>query len=80
MRALAAIAAVALAGCAIGPDYSRPMLDLPAGYPSGEASAAAQPAVEDKWWTLYGDAILDDLVAAALARNPDVEFAVARIE
>ncbi|HEX7605173.1 MAG TPA: efflux transporter outer membrane subunit [Usitatibacter sp.] len=80
MRALAALAAVALAGCAIGPDYSRPALDLPAGYPSGEASAAAQPAVEDKWWTLYGDATLDELVAAALAKNPDVEFAVARIE
>ncbi len=80
MRALAAFAAVALAGCAIGPDYSRPGLDLPAGYPSGEASAAAQPAVEDQWWTLYGDATLDDLVEAALAKNPDVEFAVARIE
>jgi len=80
VRAVAWIAALALAGCAIGPDYSRPALQLPAGYPSGAASGAAQTAVQDQWWTLYGDATLDDLVATALKKNPDVEFAVARIE
>jgi multidrug efflux system outer membrane protein len=80
MRALAWIAAATLAGCAIGPDYSRPALELPASYPSDDASGAAQSAVQDQWWTLYGDATLDDLVAASLKKNPDVEFAIARIE
>ncbi|MGZ5082931.1 MAG: efflux transporter outer membrane subunit [Usitatibacter sp.] len=75
-----ALAAAALAGCAIGPDYSRPAIDLPAAYPSGEAGAEAVPGVAEKWWTLYGDATLDELVASALQRSPDVELAVARIE
>lgn len=81
MRApLALIAAAALAGCAIGPDYSRPAVELPGGYPSAEPAGAALPPVEPRWWTLYGDATLDDLVATALQRNPDIEAAVARIE
>jgi multidrug efflux system outer membrane protein len=81
MRAPAALTLAALlAGCAVGPDYSRPPLVLPASYPSADAPGAAQAAVEEKWWTLYGDATLDELVAIALERNPDVEFAVARIE
>ena len=79
MKALALIAAAALAGCAIGPDYSRPAIELPGAYPS-ESPGAPALVVEEKWWTLYGDATLDELVATALARNPDVEFAIARIE
>ncbi|HEY4999336.1 MAG TPA: TolC family protein, partial [Usitatibacter sp.] len=80
MKALAWIAAAALAGCAIGPDYSRPALELPGGYPSDETGHGALTDIVEKWWTLYGDATLDDLVATALAKNPDVELAVARIE
>jgi multidrug efflux system outer membrane protein len=80
MRALAWIAAAALAGCAVGPDYRRPPLELASAYPSTDIAAAVQPDVPEKWWTLYADPILDDLVATALRRNADVEFAVARIE
>jgi multidrug efflux system outer membrane protein len=79
MRVAALVAVTALAGCAIGPDYSRPALELPSAYPS-EAPGAPALVVQEKWWTLYGDATLNDLVAAALQRNPDVEFAVARIQ
>jgi len=46
----------------------------------GEVADPAQSAVQDQWWTLYGDATLDDLVGASLKKNPDVEFAIARIE
>lgn len=80
MKALAWIAAIALGGCAIGPDYSRPALELPGGYPADESATGAPTDIQEKWWTLYGDATLDDLVATALAKNPDVELAVARIE
>jgi multidrug efflux system outer membrane protein len=80
MRAHPWIAVLILAGCSVGPDYSRPPLVLPGSYPSDAASAAAPSAVQERWWTLYGDATLDDLVAAALKNNPDVEFAIARIE
>jgi multidrug efflux system outer membrane protein len=75
----------ALAGCAVGPDYQRPELPLPAAYP-GAAPSESLPApdgpatIAADWWTLYGDAELDRLVAAALQNNSDLRKAVARID
>jgi len=76
-RILASACALALAGCAVGPDYQRPALDMPGEYTAPEVGA--QAAVSDHWWTLYGDATLDKLVADALQRNADIELAVARV-
>ena len=77
-KALSIACALALAGCAVGPDYQRPALDLPSQYPSPEVAATPAPT-PDRWWTLYGDATLDQLVSEALARNADIELAVARV-
>jgi multidrug efflux system outer membrane protein len=77
-KTLAIACVLALAGCAVGPDYQRPALDLPSQYPAPDVAATASPA-PDRWWTLYGDATLDQLVADALARNADIELAVARV-
>ena len=79
MRKLLVMASsMALASCAVGPDYKRPALDLPGQYTAPDASSSPA-AVSGKWWTLYGDATLDRLVADALARNADIELAVARV-
>ena len=67
-----------LAGCAVGPNYERPALDLPGQYTAPEV-ASSQATVIDQWWTLYGDPVLDGLVADALVRNADVALAVARV-
>lgn len=77
---LALSVAGALAGCAIGPDYARPdaRLQLPDQYAAAPLSAA--PAVASNWWTLFGDATLDELVRQALASSPDALIAAARIE
>ena len=78
---VATLAAVVLAGCAVGPDYQRPAQALPAQYPiSTETPAAAAAEVPAQWWTLYGQPELDRLVAQALERNRDIEQAVARVE
>jgi multidrug efflux system outer membrane protein len=79
MRALAIATALALGGCAmVGPDYERPASPLPAAY--GEASKAGAIEVPKAWWTLYGDATLDELVRAGLERNADAAIAAARVE
>ena len=75
---------LALAGCAIGPDYQRPdaRLALPDSY-ANEAPASAPastPALASRWWTLFGDKQLDALVDQALASSPDALSAAARIE
>ena len=82
----AAASALFITACApVGPDYTRPSIDLPqnyrdasaAGSPSGGASA---PVLQPDWWTQYGDAKLNELVHSALERNSDIRLAVARIE
>lgn len=74
-----ALAAAALAGCMVGPDYRRPAQDLPAAYHE-PAPPNAQAALPPDWWTLYRDATLTRLVAAGLERNSDVHLATARVE
>ncbi len=71
-------AALTLAGCAIGPDYVRPATPLPASYT--EAPGSEQTIVNARWWTLFGDATLDQLVDKALQNNADLRQAIARVE
>jgi multidrug efflux system outer membrane protein len=74
----AALACALLAGCAVGPDYERPAMKLPQAFTEPNVGGAA--AVRADWWKLYGDPVLDQLIAAALERNADIRLAVARIE
>ena len=81
--ALALAASFALGGCAIGPDYLRPSTLLPKlfGDSKPEQVAIAQnPAIDPQWWTLFQDAILDDLVDQALQNNANLRQAIARVE
>jgi len=72
------IALFALAGCAVGPDYERPAIALPADYPVGGPEGEA--AVPAEWWTLYRDATLEELVATTRANNADIRLAAAQVE
>ena len=67
-----------LSGCMVGPDYKRPDEQLPAAFV--EPASQATPFIDAKWWSLYGDPVLDDLVLAGFERNADVRLAVARVE
>ncbi|MEI9849649.1 MAG: efflux transporter outer membrane subunit [Sphingomonas sp.] len=78
MRRTAAIAALTLlAGCTSGTDYRRPEPEMPAAWT--QANALPRPAASG-WWTAYGDPVLTRLVEAALAGNPDIDQALARVE
>lgn len=81
-RLVAGALIAALGGCApVGPDYRRPDVDLPAAFPGATATAdAGRPSIPAQWWTLYGDPILDELVATALRNNVDLRRAAAQIE
>ena len=72
----AALPALMLGACTVGPDFRAPTPAIPAAFreaPTGQGEAL------DRWWTGYGDPTLVTLVDRALAANPDVAVAEARI-
>ncbi|MCU0246587.1 MAG: TolC family protein, partial [Bryobacter sp.] len=80
MRTAVVISFLVLAGCSVGPNYERPKVSAPAQY---RGDAAAQPAPQSfgevKWFDIFGDEKLKDLVKLALAENYDVRIAAQRI-
>ncbi|KQU85268.1 RND transporter [Variovorax sp. Root318D1] len=76
-----ALAALLLAGCAVGPDYVRPSMDLPAAYKETGPWKTATPQVIDasqSWWEAYGDSTLSALVVQANAANQNIRVAEAQ--
>ena len=71
--------ALALAGCAVGPDYRRPQLEAPDRYRDQRQAEAASLA-DQPWWEVFADTALKDLVAQALERNYDVRIAAQRVD
>jgi multidrug efflux system outer membrane protein len=71
------------AGCAVGPNYKRPSVDVPGMYRGSTPQAPAQPAAESlgdqKWWEVFQDKQLQDLIHSALQQNYDVRIAATRI-
>ena len=71
------------AGCAVGPNYRRPIVDVPGTYRGGMPHDAAPPAPESlgdqKWWEVFQDKQLQDLIHTALQQNYDVRIAATRI-
>ena len=74
-----AVAALTLAACAVGPDYAEPELDPVEFVSAGDTPVAEQP-FEAAWWSQFGDPVLDDLVARALAGDLDLRIAAARLD
>lgn len=79
-RSLPLLAAALLSACAaVGPDYERPAVNLPAQYAVPVPDSDAPPLTAT-WWTSFGDATLNELMEAARRHNTDVQAAVARVE
>ncbi len=75
--------AVVLAGCAVGPDYVRPKVEMPAAWKVESPWRAGAPddtAPKGPWWQRFGDARLDGLQQQALAQSPSLAIAIARLE
>lgn len=76
-----AVAAL-LAGCAAGPDYIAPAVDMPVSWQLEEPWKQAVPGdADDKgpWWLRFGDSKLDALQQRALANSPTLDLASARL-
>lgn len=71
---------ILLSGCAVGPNYQRPAVDVPSEF-LGADKAAQQASIADlPWWEVFKDPELTHLVQTALVNNYDLRIAVTRIE
>ncbi|WP_195828811.1 TolC family protein, partial [Bordetella pertussis] len=73
----ALLAALALAGCAVGPQYQAPT-PAPVKLASPEQALFSADRLQREWWRQLQDARLDALIGLALARNLDIGLALAR--
>jgi multidrug efflux system outer membrane protein len=72
--------AACLSGCAVGPNYQRPVLEAPAQWTESRENAKAALALEETaWWKAFGDPVLNGLMEQAARTNLDLEQARARI-
>lgn len=67
-----------LAGCAVGPKYSRPELNNPSQY--AQSATATDSITNIKWFEFYQDTVLEDLIQDAVDHNLDLQAAIARVE
>ena len=73
-----ALAGVVTVSCTLGPNYKRPIVTLPATH-RGETSTVSQSLADLKWFELFRDDQLTDLVSTALKHNFELRIAAERI-
>ncbi|MEW6247159.1 MAG: efflux transporter outer membrane subunit [Nitrospirota bacterium] len=76
---LSLLSCLLAAGCAIGPDYSRPVNSTPDSFRMQE-SAAPNSIANLPWWELLRDGELQNLIRIALDENKDLQRAVAAVD
>src|SRR5277367_1906490 len=77
-----AIAFLVLTGCTLGPKYGRPPVTVPDTYRGIAPDAGPQTAPslgDEKWWTVFQDPQLQELIREALSQNYDVRIAATRV-
>lgn len=72
------------AACTVGPDYKGPPVSAVTATERGTFVRATDPALSDAlvvkhWWESLRDPILSGLIRDALAQNPEVDVALARV-
>ncbi|WP_292223405.1 efflux transporter outer membrane subunit [Brevundimonas sp.] len=86
LSVIGVLAVGGLAGCAVGPNFQRPVLTDEGDWSHSSGAVAdmartmdASATVPDQWWSLFGSAQLDALVTEALRANPDLKAADATL-
>lgn len=85
MKIFMALASMSLllVGCTVGPNYRRPATDVPAAYrgllPDQTAQSESASLADQKWWEVFQDEQLQQLIRTALQQNYDVRIAATRI-
>ncbi|MBI1203240.1 MAG: efflux transporter outer membrane subunit [Rhodopseudomonas sp.] len=73
------LTAVALSGCAVGPDYKPSPIVLPIHWSNEKNGQIVKPVDLAQWWTRLNDPVLNGLIEDAVSGNLDVASAKAKI-
>jgi outer membrane protein, multidrug efflux system len=80
------IVIILMAGCAVGPKYTRPVVATPTNYraamPAQASTAPSAPPSSlgnEDWWQVYQDPVLIQLIHTAIRQNFDVRMAATRV-
>jgi len=85
-----AVLSLIVAACAVGPDYVAPTRQVPASFNEAPANTSANGteahdkgtpahAIDDAWWKILGDPVLEGLLEKALTSAPNIAEAQARV-
>lgn len=79
--AVALILSISLTGCAVGPDYERPILEISGDFKEVKGWKAAQPRDGiplGPWWQVFDDPQLQALEQQVASANPSIQQAEAQ--
>src|SRR5262245_54526125 len=80
-RSLAATAiTILLSGCMVGPDYERPSVEIPPQFRAAMTPEAVPSIADLKWFEVFKDEHLQELIRVALVQNYDLRDAIARVD
>src|SRR6266481_4273476 len=88
MRYLVALVVILSSACAVGPNYHRPAVQIPENFRAAETMATLAPLsppkaeslADLKWFEVFKDDKLQELIRTALEQNYDLRTAVANVE
>jgi multidrug efflux system outer membrane protein len=71
-------------GCAVGPNYKRPLVNVPGEYrgkmiPDIASSSATSSIADEQWSAIFEDSALERLVKEAIANNLDLQITAQRV-
>lgn len=70
-----------LSSCAVGPDFDKPIPELPLSWQNGlPAGISKGTHVEARWWQQFQDPLLNSLIDRAAQRNLDIRQASIRLQ
>jgi len=73
-------AALWLSGCMVGPDYKQPPAEIPPQFRAAMTPDAVPSIADLKWFEVFQDEHLQELIRVALVQNYDLRDAIARVD
>ena len=64
----------------VGPDYKRPTTEIPPQFRAAMTPDTAPSIAELKWFEVFQDERLQELIRVALVQNYDLRDAIARVD